>query len=70
MIVINNGRGDGNKWWVGCQMECLWCGRVVELEKGDDRHACWIPTCSNDADVVAVVCETCGGTMRADRNDL
>lgn len=60
MKVIAEGK---NKpvWWIGLQVSCATCGRVVQLEAGDGGHANFIPS---ECGSVSVYCDNCGTLMK------
>ncbi len=56
MKIIKEGSAQIGKWWVGLILTCPTCGRVVELEEGDDMMADWEPTEPNQ---VKIYCDNC-----------
>lgn len=61
MKVIVEGNINARAWWVGRKAMCDGCGRVVELERGDDDRADWF--WNHSANEVRVDCPTCKGMM-------
>jgi ribosomal protein S27E len=58
MITIWNG-SINLPWWVGKKVECKHCGRVVQLEIGDEHHKSCV---SANNDFFEVQCAQCGKT--------
>jgi len=59
MITVANGQGSPLHWWVGKKVTCSHCGRIVQLEVGDDNH----PACiGHSASFFEIECQQCGKT--------
>ena len=67
MKVVTEGQDSWSPWWVGQLMTCSECGRVVELEDGDERRADWMPT---QEDRVVIACVRCGHKVSIDRKNV
>ena len=69
MKVVEFGKRDWRQWWVGLRLACVNCGRVVELEMGDDERESWRPIkgFAQPEDRVTMICERCGAMLRLDR---
>jgi hypothetical protein len=65
MKVLVEGRKEVKPWWIGQRVRCRDCGRMVELEAGDQERIAWIQTQSSSE--VKVYCETCTGVMTLKR---
>lgn len=59
MIAIWNST-ENLPWWVGKQMTCPHCGRVVQLEVGDEHHRSCI---SANHDFFEIACAQCTKTV-------
>jgi hypothetical protein len=57
MKILFEGCWSIGQWWVGRQAICPNCGRIVRLEKGDEKSPLWAGSSSE----VRVDCEMCGG---------
>lgn len=65
MKVLKEGTSE-SLWWVGVEVVCRECGRVVQLEKAD-RH---LATVAIMPDSVTVWCEVCATATIVTRTNL
>jgi RNase P subunit RPR2 len=58
MKVIDEGHSYWKPWWVGKRATCEECGRVYELEEGDEAIVEWG---KGKDQAVTIECDRCGG---------
>ena len=54
-------------WWIGIQVTCSECGRIVELDDGDQNAYWWMVT--NKRDRICIMCCECRQIIEVSRND-